>query len=688
MTFTTPNPTLIPGPTMNQWSFGRPAAIVLFRGAGGLLGSSGSGNSGMDTLAARLNNRFSDYYLMSQVFESFAGNVFNFTEIGSAQGTQFLDRVLDHVDDTPALGIVGYSAGGLSAIRLAKSQAPRPVDLLVQLDSFEPLSGTSPEDEVLPDNVLKGLNYYQTANRFNFLQPGFDPTDLQGARNVRGSQNINAEALVSDRSITHRTIEDNTRLQTEILNDIEEFVLSDLAFDGAGQLEFSGGAQPINNLVSLLPGRDQTIGQVVLNDPVAINPEFSFRTRFQFRLSSESASVLPGFSFWVQPEPPIAGEATDTALAIAVNPVAATPSLIPENAVAVLTPHVGPSPLSQAIAPLDLDSGEPLTAWVDYDGSTDQLSVLLSDSLTRPSTPLLTTAVDLWAIAGPQARFGFQATVGGEPRQADLLTWHLHTNANDVGWPTTVPETYLNLGLTQRAASAFWGIDLPFTPLEVGGVEFSTLFDEAYYLRLNPDVLTAVVTGGFATGYEHFTQHGWLEGRAPSSLYDEAFYLATNSDVAQAMMTGGLASGLAHFVQAGHLEGRDPSAQFDQAAYLLANPDVAAAIAQGHQLSAFEHYVEAGAAEGRDPQRLLFQEQYYLAQNPDVAAAVAAGNLIDGFEHYLSYGCREGRSPTALFNEAQYLDLNADVAAAVEAGSLPCGWAHYLLAGRFEGRSL
>lgn len=680
-----PQPALIPGPTITQFSFGQRAAIVLFRGAGGLLGSSpGSSNSGLDALNTQLQNRFSDYYFVSRVLASFEGSIANFSEVGSEQGAAFLERFAP----TAPLGIVGYSAGGLSAIRLAKNQAPRPVDLLVQLDTFDPLTGSSPEDEVLPGNVLKGINYYQNANRFNPFEADFDPTDLQGARNVEGSQNIDAEAFVSDRSLTHRTLDDSSRLQTEILSDIEEFVLQDLQFDGTGQLALGGNHQLVNNLLVLRSTANQPTAPALIREPINLNPDFSFSTRFEFRLSANNTSELPGFSFWVQPEPLTTEDPPRSPLAITFHPDSPTASQFQENAVAVVTPTLSPGLLSQAIAPLDLDSGDPLTAWVNYDGPTDQLAVFLSDTLTQPRTPLITTAVDLYAIAGPQAQFGFQAAIDDQPRQAEILTWQLRTNANDLVPPTTIPDSYLNLGLTQRTANAFLGLDLPFQPFAVRGLDFSTFFDEAYYLRLNPDVLNGVLNGVHTTGYEHFTEYGWLEGRAPSSLYDEAFYLAHNPDVAQAVQAGVRPSGFEHFVRYGHIEGRDPSARFDPDAYLLANPDVANGIAQGNQLSAFEHYVEYGAAEARAPQLLLFQEGYYLTQYPDVAAGVAAGNHVDGFDHYLSYGCAEGRNPSPFFNEARYLELNPDVAIAVGDGNWPCGWAHYLIYGRFEGRSL
>lgn len=42
----------------------------------------------------------------------------------------------------------------------------------------------------------------------------------------------------------------------------------------------------------------------------------------------------------------------------------------------------------------------------------------------------------------------------------------------------------------------------------------NTPFDEAFYLNNNPDVMSAVKSGLFSSGYEHYRQCGWLEERA------------------------------------------------------------------------------------------------------------------------------------------------------------------------------
>jgi hypothetical protein len=409
----------------SSFAFGERAVINLFRGAGGLLGSSGSGASGMDSLNARLQETFHNYFWASQVHSSYQGDIFNFREIGSQQAQAFTNQF----DLVQALGVVGYSAGGLSAIRFATGQWPQPVDLVVQIETFDPLTGSSREDEILPGNVVKGINYYQLVNRFNPFGPGYDPLDLQGAKEVEGSENINAESFFGDRTLTHRNIEDRPIVQNQILQDIERYVLQDLEFDRFKQLSLQGGAQLQNNILSLRPGPNGEDGGAVFGELGNIDADFSFQTRFEFRLPGAlNPGASPGLSFWIQPGGNYALQAAQSSLTITFEPFSLNPPSAASNAVGIFTPDTSVGPLAQAQVGLDLNSGLPLTAWVDYDGFTDQLSVFVDDSLVKPAVPLVSAAVELSSLTGPQALFGFQATVEGEDRSAELLTWQFNAS--------------------------------------------------------------------------------------------------------------------------------------------------------------------------------------------------------------------------------------------------------------------
>lgn len=655
---------LIAGALKQQFSLGEQGLVALFRGAGGLVGLPNSGESGVDALAANMRESFGDYFWDQRVFDSYSGNIFNFREVGSQQAQEWLNQF----DAPGGVGGVGYSGGGLSVTRFSQNQGPGPVNLQIQVDSFDPLTGGSPEDEILPTNVIKGINYYQLSNRSNPFAPDFDLTDLQGAQIVAGAENINAEAFFNDPAITHRNIIDRPALQQQIIQNVEDFLLQDLVFDRFGQLNLQGGTQPVNNLLRLTPGDFGAAGGAIAS-PIAIDPDFSFETRFQFRLPPTPTS---GLAFTLLTEaangPP--------ELSISFDPLV--------DQVSLLIPDLSEGPLIQVSTP-DLDGGD-RTAWLDYDGGSDQLQVFLGDGLVPPETPLFTYPFDLTAITGATAIFGFQTTVAATERQGDLLSWQLQT-ISGLPTPAVIPDDFLNFSLTRRAAQRWWDISLQQPVFEVGGLDFANLFDEAAYLQQYADVTAAVQAGSLDSGYSHFITHGWLEGRNPSSVYNEAAYLDQYPDVAQAVAVGSLASGIEHFARFGHIEGRNPGPDFDQTTYLTLNPDVADAITSGGWLSGFQHWITVGAAEGRDPQTLLFQDGYYLAQYPDVAAAVAAGVFQDGFDHYLQFGCGEQRRPSPLFNETDYLSMNPDVAAAVDARELPCGFAHYLITGRFEGRA-
>ncbi|MFM7450035.1 MAG: DUF4347 domain-containing protein [Leptolyngbyaceae cyanobacterium] len=285
-----------------------------------------------------------------------------------------------------------------------------------------------------------------------------------------------------------------------------------------------------------------------------------------------------------------------------------------------------------------------------------------------PNTPLLFNSVQ-----------GYVVEYGGSSGDPTLQI------SGNVTVGLTAADGYFNFKQATRAGEVA-GVHIPFTPIEVSGLQIPLLFDETYYDWKNPDVKAAIQAGHFTSGYEHFVKFGRFEGRNPSTLYNEQYYLSHNPDVAQAVQRGQFQSGLQHFLLYGNKEERNPTALFNQRDYLTGNPDVQTAVASGAFTSALDHFIEYGAAEGRVPELILFQEAFYLEQNSDVRAAVQRGAFVDGYQHYLQFGAREGRNPSPLFNEQAYRSLNPDVAAAINSGTIINGFAHYILFGREEGR--
>jgi hypothetical protein len=84
--------------------------------------------------------------------------------------------------------------------------------------------------------------------------------------------------------------------------------------------------------------------------------------------------------------------------------------------------------------------------------------------------------------------------------------------------------------------------------------------DEAFYLRRNADVAEGIRRGTIVSAQQHFTDHGYFEGRLPYPIaVDEAWYRKTYPDV-QETLGDKFVSGQAHFDGPGYSEGRTPFA--------------------------------------------------------------------------------------------------------------------------------
>lgn len=127
-------------------------------------------------------------------------------------------------------------------------------------------------------------------------------------------------------------------------------------------------------------------------------------------------------------------------------------------------------------------------------------------------------------------------------------------------------------------------------------------------------------------------------------LFDAAYYLNNNADVLNAVSRGSITA-QQHFIQFGQFENRNPGSFFDAQAYVAANPDVAAALGRVPGLTAWSHFINFGVFENRGTGTFSgnFNAAAYLAANPDVQAAITAGTIRSAFEHFILYGAAEGR---------------------------------------------
>lgn len=78
----------------------------------------------------------------------------------------------------------------------------------------------------------------------------------------------------------------------------------------------------------------------------------------------------------------------------------------------------------------DLNSGDLITGWIEYNGSTDRLDISLSNTTTKPRTPTLSiNNVDLASILGSQGYVGFSAGTGGLVNAQEITSWIFNSSS-------------------------------------------------------------------------------------------------------------------------------------------------------------------------------------------------------------------------------------------------------------------
>ncbi|WP_372922342.1 glycosyltransferase, partial [Roseovarius sp.] len=182
-----------------------------------------------------------------------------------------------------------------------------------------------------------------------------------------------------------------------------------------------------------------------------------------------------------------------------------------------------------------------------------------------------------------------------------------------------------------RIAEFAWSLFHPFMAIgkrhlmrRAAKIRHTFLFDNAWYLEQNPDVLDAGEDAAL-----HYVAAGGHEGRAPHPLFDPDWYTANCQEEIPANITP-----LEHYLLKAPERRISPHRLFDRDWYLEHNQDVAEA-----GIDPLEHFIAFGGKEGRNPHP-GFDASWYLSTNPDVAQA-EANPLI----HFLAFGAKEGRDP-------------------------------------------
>ncbi|WP_017297409.1 DUF4347 domain-containing protein [Nodosilinea nodulosa] len=292
-------------------------------------------------------------------------------------------------------------------------------------------------------------------------------------------------------------------------------------FSSLSGLQLNGNAVRAGNTLQVTPNTNGQVGSAYLATPIAIDTDTSFQTQFQFQLLGGTAGA-DGFAFVLQNSAAganalgdkggnlgldtfTAGASNQVDHSLAVEFDTYKSSWDPnDNHIALLRDGDVTTALATTTATLpDLNSGNPLTAWVDYNGLTNQLDVYLATTTTRPTAPVLSQTLDLAAFVGNQAFIGFAAGTGGKFNAHQINSWSFSSNARLISTfslpdssPIFVSEGAGAVSITAARTSSADAVEtLEFTTNELGSDDAATA---------DADYITPTLNGRANTGQVSF----------------------------------------------------------------------------------------------------------------------------------------------------------------------------------------
>lgn len=204
-------------------------------------------------------------------------------------------------------------------------------------------------------------------------------------------------------------------------------------FASASGLTVNGNAAVTGGALRLASNIANQVGSAFLSSPITIGPNTSISSRWVFRVHG-TADGADGMTFVIQGIGAAGGglgyDGLGQSLAIEVDNYAGAtdPNA---NHLGILSNGSVATHLATFTPAWDLEDGLSHTVWVEYDGPANQLRVYAAQGnvAIRPANPVMAATVDLPALVGSQAWFGFTGTTGGAFNNHDIESWNISLNA-------------------------------------------------------------------------------------------------------------------------------------------------------------------------------------------------------------------------------------------------------------------
>ncbi len=289
-----------------------------------------------------------------------------------------------------------------------------------------------------------GSDYTAVSGRLTFASGETSKSIIIPILNDALSEGSETFNLTIDNPIGNATLLAPRTATVTILDDESPtplFAFSD--FSRVDSLTLNGSASQTGTSLQLTPNQNNLSGTAFLKRPLAIDANTSFSTQFQFQLTG-GTNGADGLTFVLQNSSSglsaigstgggLGYQGIGNSLAIEFD-TRKNGSDSGNNQISVLRDGKIDS-LRTVNATFDLNSGSSLNAWIDYNGTTNNLKVFLSNTTTKPGTASLTYPIDLAAVVGNKAYMGFTAGTSELANAQTIQNWSLTSNSNLLAAP-------------------------------------------------------------------------------------------------------------------------------------------------------------------------------------------------------------------------------------------------------------
>ena len=226
-------------------------------------------------------------------------------------------------------------------------------------------------------------------------------------------------------------------------------------FGSAGDLTLNGRAAVVNtgdgSVLRVTNNGFSGAGSAFTTQKAALHDGGSFSTAFSFRASGQAGGGADGLVFTVQNVDNNVGsiggglgyQGIPQSIGVEFDDWFNGGYDSDDNHVGIDVNGDINSVRRQNLAPINIDAGQRIYVWVDYDGSANQLEVRVASTATRPTAANLSYGINLPATLGgsgapaEDAFLGFTSATGAAAANFDVIDWSFRNCYQPVGVDTS-----------------------------------------------------------------------------------------------------------------------------------------------------------------------------------------------------------------------------------------------------------